>query len=404
MSIDSFTTAAEPAHVIRDDAEALSVAAEFAASIAPGAIERDVNRSPAFDELNRLGQSGLLALTVPREFGGPDVSFATLAQVFFILGQADSAIAQVPQNHFVFVDMVRHEGTPRQKSLFLGEVLRGARFGNALSERGTRTTGEKKTRLSRDGAGDFRLNGKKYYCTGAYSAQWIPVMALDEQGRLVVAIVPRHAQGVEVTTDWTAMGQRSTMSGTTVLDDVKVPADHVFEHWKRYEAPHIFGASAQLLHAAIHVAVGAAALADAVTFITTRTRPYGEAGVERASDEPHLIKQMGELSALQHASEALLARAARSLDEARADLNADTAAGASIAVAEAKAFGGDTSVKVASDVFALAGTSSTDAQHGFDRHWRNVRTHTLHDPARWKYHHIGNYVLNGKRPPSSGLI
>jgi alkylation response protein AidB-like acyl-CoA dehydrogenase len=46
-----------------------------------------------------------------------------------------------------------------------------------------------------------------------------------------------------------------------------------------------------------------------------------------------------------------------------------------------------------------AGAGATLAKYNLDRHWRNARTHTLHDPVRWKYHAIGNYALNGIKPP-----
>ncbi|EPN13418.1 acyl-CoA dehydrogenase, partial [Pseudomonas syringae pv. actinidiae ICMP 18804] len=47
---------------------------------------------------------------------------------------------------------------------------------------------------------------------------------------------------------------------------------------------------------------------------------------------------------------------------------------------------------------------STLAEHGLDRHWRNARVHTLHDPVRWKFHAIGNYYLNDTNPPLRGTI
>jgi alkylation response protein AidB-like acyl-CoA dehydrogenase len=52
-----------------------------------------------------------------------------------------------------------------------------------------------------------------------------------------------------------------------------------------------------------------------------------------------------------------------------------------------------------SKLFDLAGAGATLAKYNLDRHWRNARTHTLHDPVRWKYHAIGNYALNGIKPP-----
>ena len=49
-------------------------------------------------------------------------------------------------------------------------------------------------------------------------------------------------------------------------------------------------------------------------------------------------------------------------------------------------------------LFELAGSSATRAAHNLDRHWRNARVHTLHDPVRWKLHLIGNHLLNGVHP------
>jgi len=391
------------ATVIRSEEEAIAIAHDFAKLIASGAADRDRQRAVPLVELGQLAETGLLGITVPAAYGGLGASARTVAEVFRIIAEADPAIAQVPQNHFVFTDVVIHEGTQEQKDELLAMVLEGKRFGNALAERGTKHSGERKTRIVPDKDG-FRVNGTKYYCTGAYSSDIIPVTALDAEGRPVVAYVDRNAPGVEVGQDWTAMGQRATISGTTVLDNVFVPKSRVIEHWRRYEAPQVHGAFAQIIHAAIFIGVGSAALKDGAAFVREKARPYFEAGVEKAGEDSLLLHQFGQLFATLHAAEALLERAADTLDRAAANLNAETAAAASIAVSEAKAFGGDTAVKIASDVFALTGTSSADEKYRLDRHWRNVRTHTLHDPARWKFWHVGNYHVNRKKPPSHGLI
>lgn len=401
------TPSAPPgAHTIADDAEAIAVARRLAAEIAPGAAERDRTRAIPREELAALGRSGLLGITVPREHGGADVSTETLVEVLRILAAADPSIAQVPQNHYVFVQVLRADGRPSQRAFFFEQILHGARLGNALSERGTRHVMDLRTRLTRTAEDDgWRLNGRKYYCTGALTAQWIPVMTADEQDRLRVAYVPRDAAGVTVLEDWTAMGQRTTWSGTTILDDVAVADEHVVDHWPAYEQPQVGGAFGQILHVAIDAGIGEAALNDAAAYVRTRTRPWFEAGVERAADEPHLILRFGQLATRLHAAEELLRKAARTLDAAWRDgVTAASAAAASLAVAEAKAFTGEVAVELSSELFELAGTSATDEQHGLDRHWRNARTHTLHDPARWKYHHAGNYVLNGVLPPNHGLL
>jgi len=82
----------------------------------------------------------------------------------------------------------------------------------------------------------------------------------------------------------------------------------------------------------------------------------------------------------------------------------ESVARASIAVAEAKILATKAGLLAANKLFELSGTSSTLAEDNFDRYWRNVRTHTLHDPVRWKYQAVGNYYLNGKLPPRHGAI
>jgi len=137
---------------------------------------------------------------------------------------------------------------------------------------------------------------------------------------------------------------------------------------------------------------------------TTRSRPWFESGLDRASDEQGIIRSFGALVTKLHAAQALLARAGRTLDESARNVTTESAARASLAVAEAKAFAGDTAVEIANELFALAGTSATLAKWNLDRHWRNARTHSLHDPSRWKLHHIGNEYLNRVPPPNHGLL
>ena len=119
----------------------------FAEKIAPGASARDRERRLPFDELRDLSGSGLLGITVPKDYGGLAVSKKTLVEIFSILSAADPAIGQIPQNHFVFVRALEVEGSPWQKKFFFDRVLRGDQFGNALSERGTKTVLEFKTRI-----------------------------------------------------------------------------------------------------------------------------------------------------------------------------------------------------------------------------------------------------------------
>ncbi|MGY5055609.1 SfnB family sulfur acquisition oxidoreductase [Streptomyces sp. 900105755] len=392
------------AHVIADAAEALAVAAALADGFRAGAAARDAERRLPRTELDRLSASGLLGVTVPAEYGGADVDAPTLAEIFRLLGSADGSLAQIPQSHFVYVNVIRRQGTEGQRKFFFAELLAGSRFGNAQSEAGTKHVQDIRTRLERQGDGTYLLSGVKHYSTGALFADWIPVLARTEDDNLHVAYVPRDAPGLTVVDDWDGMGQRTTASGTVRLDGVAVPADRVLPHHLTFQGPQLHGAVAQLLHAAIDVGIAGGALAEAAEFVRTKSRPWFESGVESAAEDPLLIQRFGELAVQVRASEALLREAARAVDTAGADLTDESAAEASVAVAAAKVQAAETAVTVAGALFEVSGTRSALDSLNLHRHWRDARTHTLHDPARWKIQHIGRYVLNGTRPPRHGLL
>lgn len=59
---------------------------------------------------------------------------------------------------------------------------------------------------------------------------------------------------------------------------------------------------------------------------------------------------------------------------------------------------------IASELFALTGTSGTGDRHDLHRRWRNARTHSVHDPIDWRYHHVGAYAVNGTLPPNHGHL
>jgi SfnB family sulfur acquisition oxidoreductase len=419
----SVTSTAVRADVLSSATEAFAAARAYAESIAGGVIERDRAGKVPHAELAALDASGLLGITVPAACGGPDLSPVVLAEVIRTIAAVDPAIAQVPQAHFLFVDVLAVHGRPAQQERLFADVLAGGRLGNGMAERGGQHAQDLKTRLhsASDGhapkgqgaedqpPGRLRLDGRKYYCTGAISSRWIGVSALDDADRLVLAFVERDAPGVWVGDDWDVMGQRATVSGSAVFDQVAVDPGLVIPFGRAFEVPQQLGARAQLVHAAIQVGIAGGALRDAGEFVRTRARPFFEAAragwAQAAAADPHTIRRFGRLATQVRAAEALLASAAATLEEVtRVPRDAEEAARGSIAVAEAKAFASDVAVEVASDLFALAGASAADERHDLSRHWRNARTHASHDPVDWKYHHVGNFRLNHVLPPNHGQL
>ena len=389
--------------VIRSDAEALNVARELAAHFKRDSVVRDRERRLPRDELELFSHTGLWGITVPKAYGGAGVSNVTLAQVVALIAAADASLGQIPQNHFYALEVLRVNGSDTQKERLYAEVLAGQRFGNALAELGTKTAHERTTHLVTAETG-YRINGRKFYATGALYAHRIPTSVVDDHGVHLLAFVRRDSEGLNVIDDWSGFGQRTTGSGSVVFDNVFVAREDVIPFQTAFERPTPVGPLAQILHAAIDTGIARAAFEDSLHFVRTKTRPWIDATTDIASEDPLTLKSFGHLSVRLHAAEALLERAGEYLDTAQANPTAKTVAEASIAVAEARALSTEISLAAGSTLFELAGSQATLAEYGLDRHWRNARVHTLHDPVRWKYHAVGNYYLNGENPPLRGTI
>ena len=392
------------AQVLRTDNEALEAARSLAANAREHAGKRDLQRKLPWSLVEEFTRSGLGSLSIAREFGGPQVSFVTLAEVFAIISAADPALGQIPQNQVGILSLIAATATPAQKEQLFASVLQGWRIGNAGPERGSKNTLELKARITADGD-DFVINGQKFYSTGALFAHWIAVKALDDNGKQVMAFVRRGTPGLRVVDDWSGFGQRTTASGTVLLNNVRVEAELVVDSSRLNDAPNIQGAVSQLIQAAIDLGIARGAIADTISFVRERSRPWIDAKVERNSDDPYVIADIGKLHIELHAAEALLRKAGRVLDEvSAAPIDAAGAARASIAVAEAKVLSTELSLLASEKLFELAGSRASLAEFNLDRHWRNARVHTLHDPVRWKYHAIGAYRLNGALPARHSWI
>lgn len=410
MHLRSVTTGTAATRIADAD-QALAVAAKLSAAFAADAGARDADRALPHVQVQALKESGLLALSVPVEHGGIAAPAAVIAEVFRLFAHGDPSLAQIPHSHYTFLEAVRLQGTDTQRAYFFEKVLEGALFANAQSERGPHPIDVDTTTLIPDGDG-YVLQGRKFYCTGALFADWVIVRASlpEHPGDTptsstpkALAFVPADAEGLQVVDDWDGMGQRTTASGTVTLDAVSVPAERVVAFTPIFGAPTVYGARAQLLHTALDVGIATAALAEGVRQ-AGKARPHFEAGVDAAADDPTVVHLAGELTVTVRGAQALLAEAGRAVDAAAADLDSDSAAAASVAVAVAKVAATRASLEASSALFELGGTRSASGAANLSRYWRDARTHTLHDPTRWKVQHIGRYTLSGTKPPRHGQL
>ena len=390
------------AHIIQSDAEALEIAQALAEQFKSNAVQRDAQRILPFQEIEAYSQSGLWAITVPKQYGGAEVSSLTVAKIIALMSGVDGSIGQIPQNHFYALEVLRNTGTEQQKQKLYTEVLKGARFGNALAEFKTKNATQKQTAITPTEHG-FVVNGEKFYCTGSLFAHRIPTLVKDHENREFLAFIARESEGLELIDDWSGFGQRTTGSGTVKFNNVQVAAEDIIPFDTAFSQATLVGPFAQIMHAAIETGIARAAFEETLHRVR-QARPWIDSGVDQATADPLILFELGRIVADVRASEVLLKQAARSIDAAKPQPTVANIAKASLDVAKVRAHSTETALKASSKLIELAGSRGSQREDGLDRFWRNARVHTLHDASRWKYYFIANHLLNGVLPPRRGTL
>lgn len=380
--------------------EILATARSLVEPLREGAARRDREQAYPYEQLQLVRDSGLESLLVPREYGGMGGTYMDEVRVVGILAEGDSSVAQIFHVHGTGVEICTQVAPQELKQRFHeATVARRCRWSNAYSELGTKNIFEYSVKLTPDGDG-YRLSGRKFYCTGSLGADIMYVTAVIEgTDQLRLVLLPTDSPGVSIEDDWDGMGQVGTASGSTALENVRVESEQLVEVEGMASPESLFGPLGQLSFSAIHVGIAKAAWHDGLEYVRTRVRPWVHSGVDDARDDPILQVRVGEMRTWLDAAEAMQERALEAMAASWANPSGDSRAVASIATSQAKAFSTEAGLKVCEMLFQVSGSSATLRSRGFDRHWRNLRTLSLHDPADYKHKLVGDFYLTGNLPP-----
>lgn len=392
-----------PPRRLASEAEALDATRQAAAAIGEISADPDQNDRVPVRQAEILSQSGVTAISLPRELGGLGASVPTVVETVRLISAADGGVGQLLQIHHVMIRGVASGFEPEVRDRLVADILAGKRFGNALAEVGGKNKFDHKTFAERQPDGRLVLNGSKFYSTGCLLAEWISLSAGSTEGPINV-LLHRDTPGLELMDDWHAFGQQHSVSGTVRFNNIVVDERFVP---RRPAAPGGMPRTGltwpQILHAAIDTGIARGALDAAVQHLRINTRPWVDAEVEHAVQEPHIIKAVGDYAVLVRSAEALLRYAAELFDEHKAAPDDKALQDELIlAVATARSASDEASLRISSDMFSLLGANSSLTKWNLDRFWRNARVHTTHDPIRWRVHHVGNYYLNGVDPAEYG--
>ena len=225
-------------------------------------------------------------------------------------------------------------------------------------------------------------------------------------------IVPADRTGVRLIDDWDGFGQRRTGTGTTIFTNVAVSPDEVLADTP-YDAeptPTVQYASLQLYIHAVVAGVLASIVDDGVALLRSRTRSFSHALTESPVDDPLYQKLLGELASTAYVARAAVLDAADAIGAATDSVDADgvpdaaLAADAQLKVAKVKVHLDDVAPEAATRLLELGGASAASRQRNLDRHWRNIRTITLHNPVAYKARVIGENLLHGTPIPANAYF
>jgi alkylation response protein AidB-like acyl-CoA dehydrogenase len=370
------------------------------------AASRDAERILPYDALALLREHDLLNLRTPHVLGGDEIEYGDVVRVIAELARGDSNVAQLLVPHYVYLERMRLMADEAPARRVWRRVREGALIGNASTERGSARSGEITIRLA-PAAGGYRLSGQKFYSTPTLFADLVFATVRDEHERIVYTVLPTDREGITRVDDWDGLGQRVTGSGTTIFENVRVSADEIIVVGDWMERRHYTSSGAQILFAALKSGIAHAALDDARDWARNGARPSRTTGIEHVTLDPYVQALVGELSTAALGAQLVLHHAADALthashaqyrdlpDEALEAILVETA----IKTAQAQLATEQAALLIAQKLFDVGGTSTALKRHNFDRHWRNARTVSLHDPIVYRSKAIGAHLLRGDAPP-----
>ncbi|AYF75449.1 acyl-CoA dehydrogenase [Nocardia yunnanensis] len=367
--------------------------------IAHDAVAREIDRRLPYEEVGWLREAGFGALRVPVEFGGRGIGVRQLFRLLIELAAAESNLPQALRVHFAYVEdlLLAEPGPERERRL--RAVAAGTLVGNAITEPGVGAVDRYRTRLT-PGPDGWLLNGTKYYSTGSLYADHI-LTAADRDGERVGVLVDAHASGVRQHDDWDGFGQRLTASGTTEFTDVAVREADILGPGYGTPGPTYSTAYLQLVQLAVLAGIAQRAELDARQWVSARTRGYTHSAAALPRQDPLVQQVIGRLSSAAYAARATVLAVAEQLDEvlAHGASDPDELVAVELAAAQAQLAVIDLVLPATSLLFEVGGASIVAERQRLDRHWRNARTISVHNPAIQKARAIGDHLLNGAELP-----
>ncbi len=360
----------------------------------------DEDETVSEDVITAFAKAGLLALTIPKQYGGLDLSATGYARVFERISLADGSLAVLVGVHCgLGSKAIVLYGNEAQKARYLPMLARGetlAAYALTEPETGSDAQNIKTTaRLSDDGT-KWILNGHKIWIGNAHRAGVIATFAqtpVERRGETVMRstafIIRPDMPGFKVLGTVRKLGIRGSTQAELLYDNLEVPSDHVL------------GSVGKGFTAAVHVLnAGRLTLAAGCTSgakrMVTEMSKYAEQRVQFDHPLAHFEitqRKMSHLAASAYASDAMLGVLASLADRSEADFSLEAAC--------AKVFASDLIWEAADEMLQVAGGRGFVKPYPYERLLRDARINRIFEGANEVLRLF--IALNGLQGPAESL-
>lgn len=286
------------------------------------------------------------------------------------------------------------------------------------------------------------FSGSKNFNTGGVISDLTVLEGVYEgTDHHIFAFAKTDQPGIQFSHNWDNIGLRLSESGGVKIDNVAVPWSEALGWDVQKKEPNreilqipfasLLLPTIQLVFSNFYlgIALGAQQYASKYTAKNTRAWPFGGDNKDSAVDEFYILERYGNFHAHLRAAVALADRAGDEASQTytkysgsattRAQLTARERGElaewvASVKVSNActkcvetntdciptplQVVTNDTALRVTAGVFEVTGARATSTKAGLDRFWRDVRTHSLHDPVAYKNRELGRFELLDEIP------
>lgn len=370
--------------------------------IGSAAAEREQQHRLPREELRALAAAGLTRLRLPPAHGGAGITLTELFGLLIELSEGDPNVTNALRAHIGFTEELLNQPPGDWRDGWLRRIAQGELVGSGFSEVGGNVLGRHSTTLT-DQGDHWLLQGAKFYTTGSLLADWIHVAAVNGQGDPVGALVPLGTPGLTIEDDWDGFGQQLSASGTARFADVKVARENVKPYTGRFGYSVAFF---QLVHLAELSGIGRAATREVAQRVAARDRVYGGRSNARSSEDPQVLEVVGHVRSAAYAAGRITLSAATALQHAYeasalpADERQRAFDAAELEVSQAVTTVTRLILDATTVLFDALGASAAKRSAGLDRHWRNARTISSHNPRIYHTRLVGDFAVNGTPPPS----